>query len=189
MENKKGQSDDIGKIIGGIMAIFFMIIFFTAMIPLFQSLSGQDGKQAEINELNNKIIGLEQEIANKNIEISKLRGLLDSLNSTIGEKDAIISNLSGQLTEKENQFNLLSRELENYREKEYLPTINNNYYNILNHVERIENKFYTINLAIGLISLTLTGIVIKLFGLDVTFKIFFKWIRKKNKVIGLEEND
>ena len=184
--DKKGQADDIGKIIGSIIAIFFMIIFFTAMIPIFQSLSGQDDKQAEINELNSKVVGLEQEIANKNIKISELRSLLDSLDSTIGEKDAIISNLSGQLTDKENQILELSQELKNYREKEYLPTINNNYYNILNYVERIENKFYTINLAIGLISLTLTGIVIKLFGLDVTIKLFFKKFKRKNKLPDLD---
>jgi len=185
--NRKAQADDIGKIIGGIIAIFFMIVFFTAMIPIFQSLSGQDDKQTEINQLNTKIVGLEQEIANKNIEISELRSLLESLDSTIGEKDGIISNLSGQLTDKENQINLLSEELSNYKEKEYLPTINNNYYNILNYVERIENKFYTINLAIGLISLTLTGIVIKLFGLDVTIKLFFRKFRRKNKLPDLDE--
>lgn len=185
--HQKGQADGIGKIIGGIIAIFFMIIFLTAMAPIFQSLSGQDDKQAEINKLNNKILELEQEIANKNIEIAELRSLLDSLGSTIGEKDAIISNLSGQLTDKENQINLLSEELTNYREKEYLPTINNNYYNILNYVERIENKFYTINLAIGLISLTLTGIAIKLFGLDATIKLFFRKFRRKNKLPDWDE--
>lgn len=185
--NNIGQQD-IEKIIGGIIAVFFIIIFFSAMIPVFQSLTGQNEKQDEINKLNAKITSLEQELASKNVEISQLQGLLGSLNSTIGERDTIISNLTGQLTEKENKIIELSQELEGYREKEYLPMINNNYYNILNYVERIENKFYTINLAIGLISLTLTGIVIKLFGLDVALKLFFKKFKRKDKQ-NLNENE
>jgi hypothetical protein len=52
-------------------------------------------------------------------------------------------------------------------------------HSILNYVERIENKFYTINLAIGLISLTLFGMVIKMFGLDITIKLLWKKLRKK----------
>ena len=107
--------------------------------------------------------------------------MLGSLNSTIGEKDTIFSNLTGQITEKEKEIQDLSQELESYKEKEYLPTINNNYYSILNYVERIENKFYTINLAIGLISLTLFGMVIKMFGLDVTIKLFLQKVRKKKR--------
>ena len=176
--NKKGQAE-IQAIIGGIVAIFFLIIFFSAMIPVFQSLTGADDKQAEISRLTNENTALKQELSNKEVEISQLRALLESLNSTIGEKDILISNLTGQITEKKKEIQDLSQELEGYKEKEYLPTINNNYYNILNHVERIENKFYTINLAIGLISLTLFGMVIKMFGLDVTLKLFWKKIRKK----------
>lgn len=186
MINKKGQYDNIGKIIGAIIALFFLIIFFTAMIPVFQSITGQDEKQTEINKLNGRIVELEQELSNKDIEISQLKGLLESLGSTIEEKDTLISNLTGQITEKENEINELSDELENYREKEYLPMINNNYYNILNYVERIENKFYTINLAIGLISLTLAGMFIKLSGLDATIKLFFRKFKRKKEQ---EEND
>jgi septal ring factor EnvC (AmiA/AmiB activator) len=177
-QNKKGQSE-IQAIIGGIISIFFIIIFLSAMIPVFQSITGADDKQTEINKLNTKISEFEQIINNKEVEISQLRGILESLNSTIEEKDNIISNLSGQLTEKENQIQNLSNELNNFKEREYLPTINNNYYSILNYVERIENKFYTINLAIGLISLTLFGMVIKMFGLDVTIKLLWRKIKKK----------
>lgn len=176
--NKKGQSE-IQAIIGGIISIFFIIIFLSAMIPVFQSLTGADDKQAEITKLNNRISELEQTISSKQIEISQLKGILESLNSTIEEKDNIISNLSGKLTEKENQIQNLSNELNNFKEREYLPTINNNYYSILNYVERIENKFYTINLAIGLISLTLFGLVIKIFRLDVTIKLLWRKIKKK----------
>ena len=176
--NKKGQAE-IQAIIGGIVAIFFLIIFFSAMIPVFQSLTGADDKQAEISRLTNENTALKQELSNKEVEISKLRALLESLNSTIGEKDTLISNLTGQITEKEKEIQDLSQELEGYKEKEYLPTINNNYYNILNYVERIENKFYTINLAISLISLTLFGMVIKMFGLDVIIKLLWKKLRRK----------
>jgi septal ring factor EnvC (AmiA/AmiB activator) len=184
--NKKGE--DINSIIGGIFALFFLIIFFSAMIPVFHTLTGQDEKQGEINNLNEKIINLEQEINNKSIEISELNSLLNSFNSTIGEKDNLLSNLSGQLTEKEKQIEELSTELEKYKEKEYLPIINNNYYNILNYVEKIENKFYTINLTIGLISLTIVGIVIKLFGLDITIKLFLSKF-KKNKLPSLDKDE
>jgi len=184
--NKKGQSVDIEKIIGSIFALFFLIIFLSAMIPVFNSLTGQEDKQTEINKLSNRITELEQELVNKNVEISQLSSLLESLNSTIEEKDILLSNLTGQLTEKEKEVQDLSKELGNYKEKEYLPTINNNYYNILNYIEKIENKFYTINLAISLISLTLAGIMIKLFGLDVTIKLFFKKFKRKKK---REEND
>jgi len=176
--NNKGQAE-VQAIIGGIVAIFFLIVFISAMIPVFQSLTGADEKQAEINKLTNDNIALKQQIANKEVEISKLRALLESLNSTIEEKDTIISNLTGQITEKEKEIQDLSQELKGYKERVYLPTINNNYYNILNYVERIENKFYTINLAIGLISLTLFGMVIKMFGLDVTIELLWRKLRKK----------
>ena len=179
MINKKGQIE-IQTIIGSIISIFFLIIFISAMIPVFQSLTGADDKQAEINKLTNENNALKQQVADKEVEISQLRALLESLNSTIGEKDTIISNLTGQITEKEKEIEDLSRELEGYKEKEYLPTINNNYYNILNYVERIENKFYTINLAIGLISLTLFGMVIKMFGMDVTLKLIWRKFRKRD---------
>ena len=178
MMNKKGQAE-IQTIIGGIFAIFFLIIFVSAMIPVFQSLTGADQKQAEISRLTDENTALKQQLANKEVEISQLQAVLESLNSTLGEKDTIISNLTGQITEKEKEIQDLSQELANYKEREYLPTINNNYYSILNYVERIENKFYTINLAIGLISLTLFGMVIKIFGLDTTIKIFWRKIRKK----------
>ena len=180
MINKKGQAE-IQAIIGGIVAILFLIIFITAMTPVFQSLMGADQKQAEINKLTTENTALKQQIANNEVELSQLRGLLESLNSTIGEKDTIISNLTGQITEKEKEIQELSQELKGYKEKEYLPTINNNYYSILNYVERIENKFYTINLAISLISLTLFGMVIKMFGLDVTIKLLWKKLRKKEE--------
>ena len=176
--NKKGQAE-VKAIIGGVISIFILLIFISAMIPVFQSLTGADEKQAEINKLTNENTALKQELSNKEVEISQLRALLGSLNSTIGEKDTIFSNLTGQITEKEKEIQDLSQELESYKEKEYLPTINNNYYSILNYVERIENKFYTINLAIGLISLTLFGMVIKMFGLDVTIKLLWKKLRKK----------
>lgn len=178
MMNRKGQAE-IQAIIGGIISIFFLIVFFSAMIPVFQSLTGADDKQTEINRLTNDNTALKQQLANKEVEISQLRALLESLNSTIGEKDTLISNLTGQITEKDKEIQDLSQELEGYKEKEYLPSINNNYYNILNYVERIENKFYTINLAIGLISLTLFGMVIKMFGLDVTIKLLWRQIRRK----------
>ena len=176
--NKKGQAE-IQAIIGGIISIFFIIIFLSAMIPVFQSLTGADEKQAEISKLNSRISELQQTLNNKEVELSQLRAFLNSLNSTIEEKDNIISNLTGQLAENENEIQNLSNELKNFKEREYLPTINNNYFNILNYVERIENKFYTINLAIGLISLTLFGMVIKMFGLDVTIKLLWRKIRKK----------
>ncbi len=182
--NKRGQSE-IQAIIGGIIAVFFLIIFISAIIPVFQSLTGTDEKQAEINKLLNENAVIKQQLADKEVEISQLRALLESLNSTIGEKEAIISNLTGQITEKEKEIQDLSQELEGYKEKEYLPTINNNYYNILNYVERIENKFYTINLAISLISLTLFGMVIKMFGLDIAIKLLWKRLRKK-KTEGLK---
>ncbi len=178
--NKKGQ-EDIVKIIGAIISLLFLLVFIGAMIPVFSSITGQDQKQNEINELNAKIASLEQEKANKEIELAQSRAILESLNSTIGEKDHLISNLTGQIAEKDNQIANLSSELSLYKEKEYLPTINNNYYNILNYIDKIENKFYTVNLAIGLISLTLTGIAIKLFGLDVTIKLLWRRIRGKNQ--------
>jgi len=176
--SKKGQTE-IQTIIGSIISIFFLIVFISAMIPVFQSITGADEKQAEINKLTTENTALKQQLANKEVELSQLRAILESLNSTIGEKDTIISNLTGQITEKEKQIQDLSQELAGYKEKEYLPTINNNYYSILNYVERIENKFYTINLAISLISLTLFGMVIKMFGLDVTIKLLWKKLRKK----------
>lgn len=178
--NRKGQAD-IQAIIGGIISIFFLIVFLSAMIPVFQSLTGADQKQAEIKELKDENSALNQQIDNMQVELSQLRGFLDSLNSTIEEKDNKIANLSGQISEKEKQIKELQEELSSYQEKEYLPSINNNYYNILNYVERIENKFYTINLAIGLISLTLFGMVIKMFGLDVTFKMLFKRLKRKKR--------
>ena len=184
--NNLGQ-EDIVKIIGAIISLLFLIVFIGAMIPVFSSITGQDQKQNEINELNAKIANLEQEKANKEIEILQYRAILESLNSTLGEKDNTISNLTGQIAEKDNQIANLSNELSSYKEKEYLPTINNNYYNILNYIDKIENKFYTINLALGLISLTLTGIAIKLFGLDVTLKLFFNKIRKRKEKTSSNE--
>lgn len=181
--NRKGQSE-VQAIIGSIISIFFIIIFLSAMIPVFQSLTGADDKQTEINKLTEENNLLKQQLSNKEVEVSQLRGLLESLNSTIGDKDSIIYNLTGQITEKEKEIQELSQELEGYKEKEYLPTINNNYYSILNYVERIENKFYTINLAIGLISLTLFGMVIKMFGLDVTIKILWRKFRKNKTKDG-----
>jgi len=183
--HRKAQAE-IQTVIGGIISIFFLIIFITAMIPVFQSLTGTDQKQAEINKLTDENTALKQQLANKEVELSQLRGFLESLNSTIEEKDGIIANLTGQITEKEKQINDLQEELKSYQEREYLPAINNNYYNILNYVERIENKFYTINLAIGLISLTLFGMVIKMFGLDVSIKILWRKLRKKEKHKGSE---
>ena len=176
--NRKGQAE-IQAIIGGIISILFLVVFLSAMIPVFQSLTGADQKQAEINKLTDENVALKQQLANREVELSQLRGFLESLNSTIEEKDNIIANLTGQITEKEKQIEDLREELTSYQERKYLPTINNNYYNILNYVERIENKFYTINLAIGLISLTLFGMVIKMFGLDITIKLLWKKLRKK----------
>ncbi|MBU0459663.1 MAG: hypothetical protein KKH52_05015 [Nanoarchaeota archaeon] len=180
MYNKKGQAE-IQAVIGGIISILIIIVFISAMIPVFQSLTGADQKQAEINKLVNENTALKQELSIMDVKVSQLNAFLDSLNSTIGEKDTIISNITGQLTEKEKEMSDLSKELESYKEKEYLPSINNNYYNILNYVERIENKFYTINLAISLISLTLLGIVVKIFGLDVTIKLMLKKLRSRKK--------
>lgn len=187
MVNKKGQSE-IQAIIGGILSLFFVIIFISAIIPVFKSITGQDDLQNEINNLNNQNAQLRQEIDNKNIKVSQLRSLLESLNSTIEEKDDLIFNLSGQLTEKEKQIENLTNELKGYQEKEYLPLINNNYYNILNYVEKIENRFYIVNLSIGLISITLLGIVIKLFGLDISLKLFFRKFKKRNKEAKGEES-
>lgn len=175
MDNK-GQ---IQEIIGGFVALLFLILFISAMIPLFQSLTGADDKQIEINKLNVDNTAVKQQLADKEIEISRLQALLDSLNSSIGEKDRYISNLTGQIKEKEKNIQDLSQELMGYKEKDYLPSITNNYYNILTTIEKIENKFYTINLAIGLISLTLFGMVIKIFGLDITIKSWCGKFRKK----------
>ncbi|MBN2422462.1 hypothetical protein JXB41_04505 [Candidatus Woesearchaeota archaeon] len=180
MINKKSQAD-IDSIIGGIFSILLLIIFISAIIPVFQSLTGGEDKQAEINKLSEENNELKQQLMNKEVEISQLRALLESLNSTIDDKDNIISNLTGQINEIEKKKQNLIKELEGYNERDYLPTINNNYYNILNYVERIENKFYTINLAIGLVSITLFGMVIKMFGLDVTIKLLWSKIRKKKE--------
>lgn len=61
MFNRKGQAE-IQAIIGGIISISFLIIFLSAMIPVFQSLTRVDNKQAEINNLNTRISELEQAI-------------------------------------------------------------------------------------------------------------------------------
>jgi len=182
---KKGQAE-IQTIIGVIISLFILIVFIYAIIPLFQSITGAEQKQAEINKLANENNALRQALNNKDIEISRLNSLLTSLNTTISEKDNLISNLSGQITDKEKEIQDLKKELDEYKEKTYLPTINNNYYNILNYVERIENRFYTINLAISLMSIPLLGIVIKIFGLDVAIKSW--WNKRKKKESEHETN-
>ncbi|MBS3133862.1 hypothetical protein J4214_01365, partial [Candidatus Woesearchaeota archaeon] len=59
--NKNGQAE-IQTIIGSIVSIFILIVFISAMVPVFQSLTGTDDKQAEINKLINENTALKQEI-------------------------------------------------------------------------------------------------------------------------------
>ena len=62
--NKKGQAE-IQAIIGAIISIFILIIFVSAMIPVFQSLTGADQKQSEINKLTIENNALKQTVNNK----------------------------------------------------------------------------------------------------------------------------
>lgn len=176
--NKKGQ-EDIGKIIGGIFAILIFIVFLSALIPIFNSLNGNDDKQKEIDSLKNQISSLNQEIVNREVKISELQSNLDSIDKTLNEKDLMISNLTGQINEKDRAIQNLTDELSYLNEKEYLHDINNNYYAISNYFEKIENKFFPIEISISLISITLFAVILKEFGLWTLIIKFFR--KKRNK--------
>lgn len=177
--NKRGQS--IEKIIGGIFSIIVLIIFISAIIPLFASLNGSDEKQKEIDSLKNQISGLNQELSNKDIRISEIQANLDATGKTLNEKDLIISNLSGQLTEKDKQIQNLTEELTYLNEKGYLQDISNNYYTISNYFEKIENRFFPIEVSISLISITLFAVILKEFGL---WSWIIKYLKKKKEKNG-----
>ncbi|MEK6888811.1 MAG: hypothetical protein AABW80_01755 [Nanoarchaeota archaeon] len=177
--NNKGQSMDFEKIIASIFAIFFLIIFFSAMIPIFSSLNGGNEKQAEIDKLNTKASELNGIINLKEVRISELEGIILSANKTLSEKENIIANLTGQLTEKDFVIENLTEQLKYYGEKQYLQDINNNYYNISNYFEKIENQFFPIKISISLISITLFALIIKVFGLGRWIKEVYNRFRKK----------
>lgn len=175
----KMRNNDFQGIIGVIIAIFFLIIFVSTMIPIFGSINGCDSKQKEINDLNGKIVELNQLSASKDIKISELQAIVTSNNKTLSEQDKEISNLTGRLKERELIIANLTNQLNYFTEKKYLQEISNNYYNISNYFERIENKFFPIEVSISLISITILGLIIKEFALLTWFKSL--WKRFKNK--------
>ena len=163
---------DIQGIIGAVLAILFLVVFVSAMIPVFNSLNGCTDKQNEIDKLNKQNSDLNQLISSKDIEISGLKAVIDSTNKTLTEKESIISNLTGQLTEKDIVIANLTTQLSYYQEKKYLQEISNNYYNISNYFEKIENKFFPIEVSISLISITLFAIILKEFAV-------LSWLKRK----------
>jgi SMC interacting uncharacterized protein involved in chromosome segregation len=178
MIDKKGQSN-IEGIIGAVLSFVFLIIFLSALIPMFNSLNGCEDKQTEIETLNNKINELNQLLDGKEVEISELNSTIDSIGDSLGEKDELISNLTGQLKEKEQIIKNLNEELSYFQEKKYLQEINNNYFTISNYFERIENKFFPISISISLISITLFALILKEFAVISFFKRLIA--RKKQK--------
>jgi len=191
--NKKGQGD-IEKIIASVFSLFFIIIFFSALIPLFNSLGNTH--QNEINNLNNQISTLNQKLSEKEIQISQLQSIINSVNNTITQKDQTISNLTGQLKQKKMVIKNLTNELSYLQEKRYLQEINNNYYNISNQFQKIENQFFPISISISLISVTLIALIIKEFTLIQFFKRLLKKLFRKRdkkeellKLPNLEQNE
>ena len=99
--NKNGQAE-IQTIIGSIVSIFILIVFISAMVPVFQSLTGTDDKQAEINKLINENTALKQEISNtyhswrgelingKKVEYKDILGFCKSAKLEEVEKDNFI---------------------------------------------------------------------------------------------------
>ena len=189
IRNKKGQGD-VEKVIASVFALFFLIIFLTAIIPLFSSIGGGNDKQAEIDKLNSKISEQNSVINSKDVKISELEGIVSSANKTLSEKENLISNLTGQLTEKDFIITNLTEQLKYYGEKEYLQEINNNYYSISNFFEKIENQFFPIKVSISLISITLFAMIFKVFGLGKWFRKIYEKVRKKeNKIEKLEKHE
>jgi hypothetical protein len=176
--DKIGQTEDIGRIFAAIISFFILIVFISAIIPIFGSLSGGNDKQAEINNLNLKVNELNQVISSKDVELSQLKSIIDSTNKNLTEKDSIISNLTSQIIEKQLVIENLTLELTSLKEKKYLQEINNQYYNISNYFERIENKFFPIEVSISVISAALLSVLIKEFALISWFKRL--WGRFKN---------
>lgn len=161
--NKKAQTNFEG-ILGSIFALIFLIISLSAVVPLLFSLGDSDGKQGEIDELNNKINELTSIAAAKDIKISQLEGVINARDNTLDEKDRTISDLTGQLKNKDQIIENLTKEISFYTEKTYLQEITNNYHNISNYFEKVENKFFPITVSISLISLTLFALILKDFS-------------------------
>jgi len=151
---------DFEGLIGLIIVVPIILIFLGAMIPLFQNI---DGRQDEINNLNSQITQLKSEIASKEVSISEFQSKLQSMDATVGEKENMIANLSGEIERRNQEINNLTEQLKYYDEKEYLQDINNNYYTISTYFEHIENQFFPIKLSISLLSITLLGLVFKVF--------------------------
>ncbi|HIJ02660.1 TPA: hypothetical protein HA363_08460 [Candidatus Woesearchaeota archaeon] len=151
---------DFEGLIGLIIVVPIILIFLGAMIPLFQNI---DGRQDDINKLNNQIGQLKSDINSKEVSISELQSKLQSMDATVGEKDNMIANLSGQIEKKNQEIQNLTEQLKYYAEKEYLQDINNNYYTISNYFEFIQNQFFPIKVSISLLSITLLGLVLKVF--------------------------
>lgn len=186
--NKRAQSN-IEGIIGSIFAIVFLILFVSAMIPVFNSLNGNNEKQQEIDKLNSQIGVLNQELSNKDSQIVGLQATIDSFNGTLNEKDKLISNLSSQILEDNITIQNLSYELSYLKDRAYLQEINNNYYNISNYFEKIEKKFFPIEISISLISVTILGLIIKEFALIAWFKSLYSRVRdKRNKKVNETTN-
>ena len=115
---------DFEGLIGLIIVVPIILIFLGAMIPLFQNI---DGRQDDINNLNNQISQLNSDVASKDVSISELQSRLQSMDATVGEKENMIANLSGQIEKKNQEINNLTEQIKYYDEKEYLQDINNNY--------------------------------------------------------------
>lgn len=178
---------DFEGIVGSIIALIFIGIVLSAIIPAIVSISGND-KQSEINKLNEQISDLQGEINSKNIQIDQLQSKISAMDQNITEKDNRISDLTGQLGQKDLIITDLNSQLNYYSEKEYLREINNNYYSISNYFEKIENKFFPIEISISLISLTLFAFIVKEFALINWFKNLWQRIKKKKEGI-INEND
>ena len=169
------MGNDIEGIIGTILGFFVLIIVLGAMIPVFNSLTGSDNKQREVDSLNQKIAQLNAELEIKNSEIAGLKSIILATNKTLTEKDNLISNLTITIQEKDLIIENLKNELEYFEEKGYIQDIHNNYYNISNYFEKIEKQFFPIHLSISLISITLFAIILKEFAVIS----FLKRVRKR----------
>lgn len=176
------MADNVGEIFGAIIGI---ILIVGVVIPLIFSIPNAFGndKQNEINNLNQQLANANIEISNRDIQIAELNSIINSNNQTISEKDFEIARLNGEITEKELVIDNLTEQLDYYSEKRYLQEITNNYYDIYNSFEKIENQFLPINISLTLFSLVSLALVIKVFGAHLLIKRLWKKIFKKGKKV------
>ena len=177
----KGQMDfDIEGIIALILFLVLVVPILLVIVSQIQNI-GCEKYINEINNLKSEIQQLKAQLEEKDSEIIRLNSLLSSLNKSLSEKDKLIVNLTAELNKTRKENEILKKEINYYEERKYVTEIHNYFLNVSNQLTKIQNRFFMVELSIGLLSFSLLTFI------EITLKPgrrFWKWCKNVIKKIG-----